>query len=420
MNRNDEFYKALGGLMSIPSVAVDGDADHPFGVEVSRALDYMLNLCASYSFRTGRVGKMMGWAEIGEGDELIGILAHLDVVPEGSGWEYPAFGLTRAVVDGEERLYGRGICDDKGPAMMAVFAMKRLLDSGEKLNRRVRILFGCTEERGEWVDMELYKKTCELPTFGFTPDASFPAVYGEKGILILKLTMPKLAAGVDDIAGGTAHNMVPDACTAVRNGVTSRALGKSAHGSTPDKGENAILKLMQDIDCPLASFMREKFGMTCDGSLIGCAMSDEQSGALTLNVGVIGVAGDNVEITLDIRYPVTKKAEDVTAIIAESCAAYGVSVEVEGGQAPVYMDKNGPIIRALMEVYREETGDGTEAFTMGGGTYARAMDNIVAFGPMFPGSAETEHQKNEYMTVADCEKARRIYEKALKRLNELP
>ncbi|MGN1127588.1 MAG: Sapep family Mn(2+)-dependent dipeptidase [Candidatus Flemingiibacterium sp.] len=413
---NTEFFKALEGLLKIPSVAVDGDAEFPFGENCAKALDYMLGLCESFGFRTKKCSNLLGWAEIGGGDELVGILAHLDVVPEGSGWDYPAFGLTET----EDRVYGRGISDDKGPAMMCVFAMKKLLDSGEKLGRRIRIIFGLTEERGEWIDMNYYKAHEELPTFGITPDASFPAVYGEKGILVLNLKMPLDGSGVDSISGGQAHNMVADSCEASVGGRSFRAEGKSAHGSLPHKGVNAIQKLMTELNekAPgkLTRFMSEKFGETCDGSLIGCALSDEQSGALTLNVGMIGVEKSEVVVTIDIRYPVTMKGADIAAIVSRECAPYGVSVETESDSAPIFTDKNSKLITSLMEVYRSVTGDTTEAFVMGGGTYARAMPNIVAFGPLFPASPETEHQKNEYMLKSDIETARRVYELALERL----
>ncbi len=411
-----EFLKALEGILSIPSVAIDGDEKYPFGTECAKALDYMLTLCESFGFRTKRCSNLLGWAEIGEGDELVGILAHLDVVPEGNGWDYPAFGMTEV----EDKLYGRGISDDKGPAMMCVFAIKKLLDSGKRLDRRIRIIFGLTEERGEWIDMQYYKEHEELPTFGFTPDASFPAVYGEKGILVMNLSMPLCGSGIDSISGGQAHNMVADHCKAMIGEKEYIAEGKSAHGSLPHKGENAILKLMSRLDSEapgkLSRFIVEKFGSTCDGSLIGCALSDEQSGALTLNVGVIGVEGDKVVVTIDIRYPVTMKGDDIAAIIKRECAPYGVDAAVESDSKPVYMDKNGPVITSLTEVYRAVTGDTTEAFVMGGGTYARAMPNIVAFGPLFPQSPETEHQKNEYMLIKDIETARRIYELALEKL----
>ncbi len=416
----NDFYRSLEGLLSIPSVAIDGDDKYPFGVECDRALEYTLNLCKSFGFRTMRCSNQLGWAEIGEGDEIIGILAHLDVVPAGEGWEHPPFGLSVVEVDGEVRFYGRGICDDKGPAMMMIYAMKKLLDSGVKLTRRIRIIFGLTEERGEWKDMEYYVKNEELPTFGITPDATFPAVYGEKGILVLELSMPKSCAGVSSVSGGSAHNVVPDHGTCVIDGKSYAASGRAAHGSVPTRGVNAILALMNKLNteapCGLSRFICEKFDENCDGCHVGCALSDSESGALTLNLGVIETRGEDVVVTIDIRYPVTFSLDTIVDAVRNAVAPYGVACAVSEHKAPIYTDRNGALITALSEVYRAETGDDAEPFVMGGGTYARAMPNIVAFGPMFPDSPDTEHQKNEYMRETDLIKAQRIYDAALEKL----
>ncbi|MBO5218945.1 MAG: Sapep family Mn(2+)-dependent dipeptidase [Clostridia bacterium] len=418
-----EFYKSLAGLMEIPSVMIEGDETAPFGAACAKALDYVLELCSGFGFRTKKCGNMLGWAEIGEGDEMVGILAHLDVVPAGNGWDYPAFGQTEVEVDGEKRLYGRGICDDKGPAMMSIYSMKKLLDSGEKLTRRIRLIFGLAEERGEWEDMKYYSEHEELPTFGITPDATFPAVYGEKGIFVMELHMPKAFAGIDAVSGGSAHNVVPDSCKCEIGGKTYEAAGKSAHGSTPTKGVNAILACMKQVEaensCNLSKFICSCFDEKCDGSLAGCGYSDEESGALTLNVGVIDVCGDDVVIEVDIRYPVTFRLETIRDSLCSAVAPYGVTCGQYEHKAPIYTDKNGALITALMGVYRDVTGDDAEPFVMGGGTYARAMPNIVAFGPMFLDSPETEHQKNEYMRESDLIKARKIYDAALYKMLKL-
>ena len=176
-----EFIDSLRGLLSIPSVAIDGDEKYPFGESCSRALDYMLNLCDSFGFRTKRCSNLLGYAEIGEGDELVGILAHLDVVPEGTGWDYPAFGLTEV----DDKIYGRGISDDKGPAMMCVYAMKKLLDSGKKLDRRVRIIFGLTEERGERSEPRLIPFYTSPAAAGYAapvPDEDFTYIPADESV----------------------------------------------------------------------------------------------------------------------------------------------------------------------------------------------------------------------------------------------
>ncbi len=419
----EQFYTDLDGLLRIPSVAVQGDEQYPFGKPCAEALDYTLKLCESFGFRTKKCGNMLGWAEIGEGEEMIGILAHLDVVPEGAGWEYPAFALTRTTVDGEDRLYGRGVTDDKGPAMMCIYAMKVLLSSGVKLNRRVRIIFGLTEENGDWVDMAYYRENEELPTFGFTPDAAFPCGYAEKGIAVFELKMPLSESGIEAIAGGNAHNMVPDYCECVINGEKLPATGVSAHGSTPEAGKNAIMALMNEISknypsCALADFITKKFEDACEGQGLGIAGSDAESGKLSLNLGVIEVKDDEVVMTVDIRYPVTKSYDSILTMLRANCKLYGITVEAAGHQLPVFTDKNSKLITTLTDVYSGITGSDAEPFSMGGGTYARAMPNIVSFGPHFPGSASTEHQKNEYVTVSDVDKAVRIYAQTLFALME--
>lgn len=423
MISNDEMISSLQALAAIESVAVEGTPDKPFGEGPARALDCALALCGALGFRTKRCGSYMGYAEIGEGTELIGILVHLDVVPAGSGWDYPPYAAT--VADG--KLYGRGVTDDKGPAVACIYAMKDLLDSGIPLKKRVRILFGLSEEAGEWPDMEYYKQTEELPSYGFTPDADFPAIYGEKGIAMIRFSMPLGKSGLLEAEGGTAPNMVPDACFAVLcDGDGSRirieATGKSAHGSTPEDGENAISKLMADIrakglPCPFADFYNEAIGFDLHGEHVNCRLSDEQSGALTLNAGMLRADENTVHLTADIRYPVTCTLDEVTGRLQEAAASYGVTVAVETHRKPVYMDKDSALIRSLMEAYREATGD-TQAqpAVMGGGTYARAMDHIVAFGPMLPGRPCTEHQANENLPLEDFFKLREIYGLALKRL----
>ncbi len=419
----ERFYRDLDGLISIPSVAVSGDETYPFGKACADALDYVINLCDSFGFRTKKCGNMLGWAEIGEGEELIGILAHLDVVPEGAGWDYPAFALTRFAVDGEERLIGRGVTDDKGPAMVCIYAMKALLDSGMPITRRVRIIFGLTEEAGEWTDMEYYRENEELPTFGFTPDASFPVGYAEKGIAVFELKMPLSDAGIESVCGGNASNMVPDFCECIAKGKKYTANGVSAHGSTPSLGKNAIVAVMNEINetspCALSEFIIKRIGTSCDGSGLGVASGDKASGELTLNLGVIEVRGDEVVMTVDIRYPVTKNYESIVTMLTANCKQYGVTVTECGHKRPVHINRDDKLVITLTQVFNEVTGLNAEPFSMGGGTYARAMPNIVSFGPAMPGCPETAHQKNEYTTVKNVDAAFRIYAQTLLHLMDI-
>ncbi len=423
MLTNEQMIQDLAGVCRFESVAHADPAntEAPYGLEVHKALLYMLDLCSRFGFRTKNCDNRIGYAEIGEGEEMIGILAHLDVVPAGDGWIVPAYDATE--VDG--RIYGRGVCDDKGPAVACVYAMKDLLDQGVKLNRRIRIIFGQTEENGDWTDMEYYAENEELPTFGFTPDGNFPAIYGEKGILHVLIHMNKNESGLLKAQAGQAINVVPDeaSATVIRDGkeVTYTASGKSAHGSTPEEGDNAIAHLMQDmaadgVDAGFVRFFNDCIGFDVNGGKSGAGFSDEQSGLLTLNAGVLTATDDEVTQTIDIRHPVTVTAEEVLQGLHKAMDPYGVTLEVLSVQKPVYSDKKGELITKLVSVYREMTGDMTEPMVIGGGTYAKAMDHIVVFGPMIPGREMTEHQRNEYMLREDYVLLREIYRKALEKL----
>ncbi|MGE4276880.1 MAG: Sapep family Mn(2+)-dependent dipeptidase [Lawsonibacter sp.] len=425
MYDNQEMLARLGELLGIESVAgIQRSETAPFGAGPAAALDYVLNLCRGLGFRMKNCDNQVGWAEIGQGEEMVGVLCHLDVVPAGDGWDYPPYALTLV----ENRAYGRGVTDDKGPTMCCIYAMKDILDSGRPLRRRIRIIFGLSEETGRWDDMAYYIAHEEHPTFGITPDADFPAIYGEKGILSIELRMPLARSGLLSASGGNAANVVPPWCQVTYSGaggspVTVRTEGKAAHASTPEEGKNAISAMMEqlaalsDLHSPFVDFYQTYIGWDYYGEKMGCSLEDEKSGRLTLNAGVLAVEGDDLVLTLDVRNPVTFGAEDVLDPVRAAANARGLTVTLTEENPPIYMDQNGPVITALLKVYREITGDlEHRPSVIGGGTYARAMDNIVAFGPMLPGRARTEHRNNEYALPEDLFLCRRIYRKALETL----
>ncbi|MFI3236679.1 MAG: Sapep family Mn(2+)-dependent dipeptidase [Lachnospiraceae bacterium] len=420
MRNQDQVIKTLRELVSIESVSGEAYGEYPFGEGPYRALVYALNLCKEYGFKTKQCGNTCGYAEIGEGDELFGILVHLDVVPAGDGWDSNPYD----VVVKDDKLYGRGVIDDKGPAIAVIHAMKELLEDEVKLQKRVRIIFGTSEETGDEEDLRLYKESEELPTMGFTPDADFPVVYLEKGIAEVTLSMPLEAAGLMDASGGNAPNMVADKCTLeyMSDGekVTIEATGKSAHGSTPWLGENAIGKAMSQLagKSALADFYNTCIGMTTDGVGLDCDFRDEASGGTSVNPGLIEVLDGNVVITLDIRCAVCTTPEILIQQIQERVAPYGVTASLEFWCDSVYMDKDSEFVKSLMKVYKDITGADDEPLIMGGGTYARSMEHIVAFGPVFPGRECTEHQANEYIYIEDLMKAKEIYYQAIRSLCE--
>lgn len=419
MDKN-KFLESLMGLLAIDSVAyVDVDEAHPYGKAPAQALDYVLNLCREMGIRTVNRDGQIAWAEIGEGDEIVGVLGHLDIVPIGDGWTHSPFGEVCG-----DRLYGRGVSDDKGPTMAALFAMKDLQDAGVKLGRRVRLILGQCEEVGDWLDMEYYCQHEEMPVFGFTPDAEFPAIYGEKGIMRFELTMPVEDGGLDYGEGGDAGNMVPGWAKASVNGKSYAVEGTSAHASTPEKGVNAISKLMELLageGCTgkFVEFYNKHIGYDYNGGKMGCNFADQQSGKLTLNAGTLRTEDGLLKLVLDIRCPVTYTIGDVEGAIKTACAPYGIDVAVTSNTKSIYMDKDGKVIQTMIGVYREVTGDMTEPMVIGGGTYARAMPGIVAFGPMQPGRESTEHQKDEYMLLDDLYQAQEIYRITIEKLANL-
>lgn len=444
-------------LIKIRSIEAKPEPGAPFGKEIRECLDKALEICDNLGFRTRNFDGYAGHAEYGEGDEIVGILVHVDVVPEGSGWSHDPYG--GEITDG--KLFGRGAIDDKGPAAAAIYGLKAVMDSGVKFNKKVRIIFGCDEESGRWGCMNHYFKHAEMPMCGFSPDADFPIINSEMGILIFNLEKKFEKNGescceglkILRIKGGSKVNMVPDYCECellmkkdfadrIRktaeymkerikgklevsfegNKCIVKSFGVSAHGSTPEKGVNAIAQLVSFL-CKLplcvsektayVNFLDEHIGTETDGKSFGVAMSDEVSGKLVFNLGTIDIGEEEGSVGINIRYPVTKTRNDVYDVIKEKSGAAGISV-VEGDEKdPLYVPADNFMIKILQKVYEDVTGDKAKLISIGGGTYARAIKNAVAFGPLFPGKEETAHQKDEYIEVEDLVKCSKIFAEAI-------
>ncbi|MFI3226957.1 MAG: Sapep family Mn(2+)-dependent dipeptidase [Clostridia bacterium] len=412
--------KDLKKLIAIPSVSGEVDGEFPFGKPCHDALEQALEICKGYGFTTKKCGNYCGYAEIGSGEEIFGILVHLDVVPAGNGWEFDPYDVT--VSDG--RIYGRGVIDDKGPAIAVIHAMKDLAKLD--LNKRVRLIFGTSEETGAGDDIAYYKEHEEPVTLGFTPDADFPVVYLEKGLAKVELSMPKNE--VTYLKGGTAANMVPDSCE-IKFMIHDKeygalSCGKSAHGSMPHLGINAIgiaieeahklARANDEYEVPFIWGYRKLFDKDYDGKRLGVDFYDEQSGGTTVNVGLIEKVDDIITITLDIRCPVSVTSDMLISAIKAKAEPLGFEVKLTEWVDSVHMDKDCDFIKTLMSAYQKVTGDMTEPLIMGGGTYAREMKNVVAFGPVFQGRECTEHQPNEYMLEEDFYKLKDIYFDAIK------
>lgn len=454
--READLLKDTQELLRIKSVLDDENPtpDAPLGTGVKEALEFLLELGEKDGFTAKNVGNLAGHLEFGQGDEIVGILCHVDVVPEGDGWTSDPFGAE--IRDG--KIFARGAIDDKGPTMAAYYAMKIVKELGLPLNKRVRMIIG-TDEESNWRCVDHYFKHEEMPAMGFAPDADFPIIYAEKGIadydLVYKPAGNENAehdAEVVEFSAGRRYNMVPDfarASLVVKQGQTDLVQrfedykkqnelegkahvesgnlileleGVSAHGMEPNNGKNAGLHLASFLSQltldtnsgKFFQFVSKYLGKDSRGKELGIAYSDDITGDLTINVGKLSYSAEiGGRAGLNMRYPVTTKLEKTKEILTGLLEEEGLSIENFSNSNPHHVDENDFLIQTLKKVYEEQTGEKAELISIGGGTYARSLKSGVAFGPLFPGRPDIAHQKDEYMIIEDLLKATAIYAQAI-------
>ncbi len=450
----DELIEKTQRLLQVPSVKGDPAPGAPFGAETRRALDLALGYAGEYGLTVKNLDGYAGHAEwVAEGvapdAEIVGVLAHVDIVPAGDGWSHPPFG--GEVADG--RIYARGAIDDKGPAMAGLFGLLAVKECGVPLGRRLRMILGADEESG-FGCVKHYFEHEQMPATGFTPDGVFPLVYAEKGIANITLSRPAPPEGerihLLSLNGGRRSNMVPDFAEALLSqhnapwaalrsrleGVvgikTSQmdgerllvtAKGISAHGSTPQEGINAVVLLCdalylldhQEDQVRMIEHIRA-WGRDTTGGALGIAGADDVAGPLTCNLGVAALDDDTLTLTFNVRYPVTWDVDTLRARLEPVVAETRFSINEITDQRPLYVPQDDPLVETLLSVYRAETGDQAAPKTIGGGTYARAMTHGVAFGPDFPGTPGVAHQADENWPVDQLILAAKIYAKAIARL----
>lgn len=431
----DEFLISLKTLISYPSVLNEGENGTPFGQAIQDVLEKTLEICRDIGFTTYLDPKgYYGYAEIGQGAELLAILCHLDVVPSGdeADWQTPPFEAT--IKDGW--VFGRGVQDDKGPSLAALYAVKSLLDQGIQLKKRLRFIFG-TDEETLWRCMARYNTIEEQASMGFAPDSSFPLTYAEKGLLQVKLHGP----GSDQLKleVGGAFNVVPDKANyqgplyeQVCNGLketgydyqtteqTVTVLGVPKHAKDASQGINAVIRLATILaplqEHPALSFLATQAGQDGTGRQIFGDIADEPSGHLSFNVAGLMINHERSEIRIDIRTPVLADKEELVELLTRCAQNYQLRYEEFDYLAPLYVAKDSKLVSTLMQIYQEKTGDNSPAISSGGATFARTMPNCVAFGALFPGAKQTEHQANECAVLEDLYRAMDIYAEAVYRL----
>ncbi len=435
-SRKGEMLDALTKVMSIESVKDKPQGNMPYGKGVFDALWKMLSLADHLDFDSVNFFSHLGYVEYGDGDEMLAVLTHLDVVPAGDGWTVPPFGAT--LKDG--RIYGRGAIDNKGPAIAALFALSAIKENCISLRKRVRLIFGCDEE-SDWSDIAFYKNNGgEIPTMAISPDACFPIINTEKALLHLAISHQIYEVNIEgglhirSIFGGDRVNVVPShgECELVGHVESAKQMavhfneglpvqvrvedmpdgavkvsveGVSAHGSRPDQGINALaylimflntLPLKKNYLSDMVYALAEKIGLQLDGQSLGI-QSEDFSGALTLNLGYLHSDGETIEAGLDIRYPLQQTQEAILEQVKQSFE--GFDVEVRSAKRAIHVPEDSVLIQGLKQAYEEITDEKAYCMSIGGATYARAFDNSVAFGALFPGEEGTEHQADESIAV---------------------
>ena len=430
-----DYLESLKTIVSYPSVLNEGENGTPFGQSIQNVLEKMLEITRSLGFKTYIDPKgYYGYAEIGQGEELLTVLCHLDVVPAGdlSDWETPPFEAT--IKDGW--IHGRGVQDDKGPSLAALYAVKALMDAGVTFNKRIRFIYG-TDEETLWRCMARYNELEETATLGFAPDSSFPLTYAEKGLLQIKLH----GSGSQELAieAGEAFNVVPakasytgnladslevelkkQAFEYERTADTVTVIGVPKHSKDAAEGVNAIVRLATGLN-PLIQhsaiqFIAEAVREDATGSSLFGEISDEPSGTLSFNVSGLTINQDKSEIRIDLRIPVLADKDKLVRELSQIAEKYQLRYEEFDYLAPLYVPLDSELVSTLMAVYKEKTNDDSPAVSSGGATFARTMPNCVAFGALFPGALQTEHQANERTVIDDLYKAMDIYAETIYRL----
>ena len=431
----EEMIEALKNFIQIKSVKGESQLNMPYGKGVFDALMYVQSTSERMDLDCVNLFGHMAYVDYGFGDEMLAILVHIDVVPEGDDWTMPAF----EGIEKDGRIYGRGAIDNKGPAISAMYAMRALNDNCVLLNKKVRLIFGTDEESG-WGDMDFYKQHEQLPDIAFSPDGEYPVINAEKGLqhveLIIKADSPgQNGVAVISVSAGTRANVVPnraDCVLAAPPATIQKSIksyqcpigatyecerlsddqvlitvhGKSAHGSKPDTGINAAASLLQYLGTlPLASGTIEhalhtlaaKIGTYTHGEGVELDVSDDISGRLTFNLGTLFVENSTLKTELDIRYPITFPHDT----IKEKISAHFSDFEINFTHAldPHYVPEDSELIIKLKEAYTEVTGNDAYCFAIGGATYARAFKNAVTFGSVFPGQPSVEHGPDEYIEI---------------------
>ncbi len=420
----------------------------PYGEGPKKALDAALKMAEGYGFAVRNYDNYVGTADLNDKEKQLDILAHLDVVPAGEGWQETG---PFEPVERDGRLYGRGTADDKGPAVAALYAMRAVKELGIPLKKNVRLIVGTDEECGS-SDIEHYYKIEKEAPMTFSPDAEFPVINVEKGGLAAHFTgsfeRSQEPARLVSLDAGIKINVVPAKAYAAVEGVSLQVMenmaaavsaetgirftfacegslvkitaeGVNAHAAHPEGGNNALTGLLEYIsrlplgDCQLVRCLRGVLGLIphvdLHGKALGIDMEDEISGRLTLAFSMLTVTEDRLEGHFDSRCPICSTKENVLLVVKEKLKSIGLVLHNEAMKPPHHVDGNGVFVQTLLKAYEDYTGREGKCLYTGGGTYVHELKNGVAFGAAMPGTDNHMHGADEFAILEELVISAKIF-----------
>lgn len=438
----------LAELVKIPSKRGEASVGLPFGKACADVLAKAEEQANGIGLKTKNYDNYMLECNLNDGDTPVGIIAHLDVVPEGNGWTKEPFSLS---TDGV-RVYGRGVIDDKGPAVAVLHAVKALKECGAKMSKNARILLGTAEETG-MEDLKYYQDNATLPPIMLSPDGEFPVINVEKGIC--QFDFSKELKPSDDkrqiisFKAGSVVNAVPDQAVAEvsgitvaeaatltadvdidiefdieqsANGVTISAKGLSAHGSTPEKGVNALCGLIYilkslDVKGELMGTLDALYELfpfgEGNGEHFGINMSDKESGEITVLLSLLDANETNLTGGVDIRFPATAKLKNVQEIVESKLLPLGLKISYTHAEEGHLVSENEPFIKTILKAYTDVTGEEGKCLAVGGATYLHTVEGGVAFGAEMQGEETNMHGADEQVKIETLKTIAKIYARAV-------
>ena len=403
-----EMIENLAEFVSINSIYDENSVNalNPFGKGVSSALEYIYDLAQKDGFKVTNYDNYCVEIEYGEGD-IVDVLAHCDVVDVSQNWQFDPF----SKLYDDKYVYGRGTQDDKGPLLAAYYALKAIKDNNITTNKKIRLIIGGNEESGSaCLDYYYNKLNKEYPSMGFTPDAQFPLINGEKGITRIEVICDDIDQDILDISGGRALNIVMDEVTIQTTKKLFKYKGKAAHASKPEMGENAFINALYDLKDEYSCFNRIYDDFTdYYGKGLNIDCYDEQLKNLTMNIGKTYLVNHKLHIILDIRYPLKTNAWEIVSKIE----AKGYKAKILMDEKPMYIDENSKLVKTLMDCYNQFMNTNSKPYTIGGGTYAKSSKNVVAYGMLFDDDMDLMHQDNEKIRIDHYLLGAQIYLNAL-------